>query len=96
MRQAATQDGFAARLAAWALAFAAAQRAARQLAADFVRRDDKNPYFSNAARTLLAAAVFIVSMECPDPAGRNVASTLMTGITVLGDEGVEWCFRGRI
>ena len=127
---------------------AAAQRAARQLAADFVKSDEKNPYFSNAARALLAAAVLVVSMECPerdarnlasvagtlragltgggkDPAsplkdyvrslgqdhpayktaaeflqdngstaGRNVVSTLMTGITVLGDEGIEWMLSG--
>ena len=127
---------------------AAAQRAARQLAADFVKSDEKNPYFSNAARALLAAAVLTVSMECPerdarnlvsvadtlrvgltgegkDPAsplkgyvrslgqdhpaykaaaeflqdngttaGRNVVSTLMTAITVLGDEGIEWMLSG--
>lgn len=127
---------------------AAAQRSARQLASDFIKHDDKNPYFSNAARALLAATVLIVSMECPNPAarnlvsvadvirtgmtgdgkdpaaplkdfirslgvshpayktaaeflqdngtvaGRNVASTLMTGITVLGDEGVEWMLSG--
>ena len=127
---------------------AAAQRSARQLAADFIGHDARNPYFSNAARSLLAASVLIVAMECPDPAarnmvsvadtvrlgmtsggadpaaplkdyirglgpahpaykaaaeflqdngttaGRNVASTLMTGITVLGDEGVEWMLSG--
>lgn len=68
---------------------AAAQRAARQLAADFVRRDDKNPYFSNAARALLAAAVLIVSMECPDPAARNlvsVADVIRTGMTGAGKD----------
>lgn len=128
---------------------AAAQRSARQLAADFIKHDSKNPYFSNAAKALLAAAALAVSMECPDPAarnlvsvadfirtgmtagtdkdpasplkdfirslgpnhpaykaaadflqdngstaGRNVASTLMTGITVIGDEDIEWMLSG--
>lgn len=128
---------------------AGAQRAARQLAADFIRHDDRNPYFSNAARALLAAGILIVALSedaAPeernlisvarviregmtgpgnDPsaplkdyirslganhpvyktaeeflqdqgstAAQNVASTLMTGITILGDEGMEWMLSG--
>ncbi len=128
---------------------AGAQRASRQIAADFIQHDEKNPYFSNAARALLAAAVLIVALseeaedsernmisvarvvrvgmtgDGKDPgaplkdyirslgtehpvyktaeeflqdkgstAAQNVASTLMTGITILGDEGIEWMLSG--
>lgn len=127
---------------------ASAQRAARQLAADFIKHDSKNPYFSNAARALLTAVILIVAIYAPKPeeknlasvakivrsgmtgtgkdpsaplkdfirslgadsapykasaeflqdngttAGRNVASTLMTGITILSDEGIEWMLSG--
>ena len=128
---------------------AGAQRASRQIAADFIRHDEKNPYFSNAARALLSAAVLAVALSeeaAPeernmasvarvirvgmtgtgkDPgaplkdfirgfgtehpvykaaeeflqdkgstAAQNVASTLMTGITILGDEGIEWMLSG--
>ena len=39
-----------------------------------------------------AAAEFL--QDNGTTAGRNVASTLMTGITVLGDEGMEWMLSG--
>lgn len=129
---------------------AGAQRASRQLAADLIKHNDRNPYFSNAARALLTAVILIVSLsdeakpeeknlvsvcdiirrgmtgEGKDPAtplknyirklgtnhpaykaaaeflqdngttaGRNVVSTLMTGITVIGDEGIEWMLSGN-
>ena len=128
---------------------AGAQRASRQLAADLIKHNERNPYFSNAARALLSAVILIVALsdearpnqknlvsvcdiirrgmtgEGRDPAtplknyirklgtnhpaykaaaeflqdngttaGRNVASTLMTGITVIGDEGIEWMLSG--
>lgn len=128
---------------------AGAQRASRQLAADLIKHNERNPYFSNAARALLSAVILIVALsdearpeqknlvsvcdiirqgmtgEGKDPAtplknyirklgtnhpaykaaaeflqdngtvaGRNVASTLMTGITVIGDEGIEWMLSG--
>lgn len=127
---------------------ASAQKAARQLSADFIKHDSKNPYFSNAARALLTAVILIVAIYATEPkeknlasvakiirsgmtgngkdpaarlkdyirslgidsppykaaaeflqdngttAGRNVASTLMTGITILSDEGIEWMLSG--
>lgn len=127
---------------------AAAQRSARQLAADFIKHDARNPYFSSAARGLLTAAILIVALSDASPeqknlasvakvvrsgmtgagndpaaplkdyirslgpdsapykaaaeflqdngstAGRNVASTLMTGIAILSDEGIEWMLSG--
>lgn len=127
---------------------AAAQKSARQLAADFIKHDGKNPFFSSAARALLTAVILIVALSNAKPeeknlasvakiirsgmtgagddpaaplkdyirslgvdsapykaaaeflqdngstSGRNVASTLMTGITILSDEGIEWMLSG--
>lgn len=128
---------------------AAAQRAARKIANDFIAHDTHNPYFSDAARAMLSAAVLMVALsdeaapeernmvsvarvirvgmtgDGKDPgaplkdrirgyghdhpvyktaaeflqdkgstAAQNVASTLMTGITVLADEGIEWMLSG--
>lgn len=128
---------------------ASAQRSARQLAADFVKHDSKNPFFSNSARGLLTAVILIVALSDKakleeknlasvakivrtgmtgsgkDPAAplkdyirslgvdsapyraaaeflqdngstssRNIVSTLMTGITILSDEGIEWMLSG--
>lgn len=127
---------------------ARAQKSARQLAADFIKNDAKNPFFSNAARALLTAVILVVALSDAKPeeknlasvariirsgmtgsgddpaaplkdyirslgvnsapykaaaeflqdngstSGRNVASTLMTGITILSDEGIEWMLSG--
>lgn len=128
---------------------ASAQRSARQLAADFIQHDSRNPFFSNSARSLFTAVILIVALSTEakpeeknlasvakiirtgmtgtgkDPAAplkdyirslgvdsapyraaaeflqdngstssRNVVSTLMTGITILSDEGIEWMLSG--
>ena len=73
---------------------AGAQRAARQLASDFIEDEPQNPYFSKAAQGLFTAIILIVAMddECPKEQKHlgTVARILREGLTGCGKEPVDY------
>ncbi len=69
---------------------AGAQRAARQLASDFIEDEPQNPFFSKAAQGLFAAIILIVAMdnECPKEQKHlgTVARIIREGLTGCGKD----------
>lgn len=68
---------------------AGAQRAARQLASDFIKHEAKNPFFSNSARALFTSAILIVAASSAAPDEKNIISTARIVREGLSGEGAD-------
>ena len=69
---------------------AGAQRAARQLASDFIKDEPKNPYFPEAAKGVLTSCILAVAFDknCPNAQKHlgSVAKLVRNGLTGTGSD----------